>query len=252
MNTKPRILAHRGGLLNAPENTIAAFELAFSNGAAGVECDIRKTRDGQFIAFHDRTAKRLTGHNWPIAATAYGQLKHLNVLGKAPIAHLDDILNLLILNPTRTCYFEQVLENPQDAAKLALEIKKAGVQRRAYILAFANKTEYLRAAKNAVPDIGAAVIPFLPSDILKTALASGAGAVCAGWSPGWTGTRELFKLGAKVFGLKEQIRTARAAGIEVSAGVANDYYDVRWLRSEGVSGIWTDDVPMAARVIYGG
>ena len=80
----------------------------------------------------------------------------------------------------------------------------------------------------------------------------GAGAVCAGWVPEWPGTRELFKLGARMFDLKKQILAARAAGITVSAGVANDYYDVRWLDSEGVSGIWTDDVPMAARAIYGG
>lgn len=252
MNAKPRILAHRGGLLNAPENTLAAFELAFSNGAAGIECDIRKTRDGQFIAFHDKTAKRLTGHNWPIAGTDYGHLKPLRVLGKAPIAHLDDILNLLILNPARTCYFEAVLEDPADAAALALEIRKAGVQRRAYILAFSHNAEILRAAREAVPDIGAAVIPLLPVNLADTALSAGAGAVCAGWTPDWPWSRGVFKLCAGACGLKEQVRAAAAAGLEVSVGIANDTYDVRWLQSEGVPGIWTDDVPMAARTIYGG
>lgn len=252
MNAKPRILAHRGGLLNAPENTVEAFELAFSNGASGIECDIRKTRDGQFVAFHDKTAKRLTGHNWPIAGTDYAHLKSLRVFGKAPIAHLDDILNLLIMNPTRTCYFESALEDPRDAAALALEISKAGVQRRSYILAFSHQAEFLRAAREAAPDIGAAVMPLLPSNIFRTATDAGAGSVCAGWTPDWPGTRELFKLAAAAFGLEQQVRDALTAGIDLSAGIANDYYDVRWLAGLGFPGIWTDDVPMAARTIYGG
>jgi len=252
MNDKPCILAHRGGLLNAPENTVAAFERAFSNGAAGIECDIRRTRDGQFVAFHDPTAARVTGHDWPIAGTDYGHLKSLRVLGKEPIAHLDDILNLLILNPTKTCYFEVVMEKPEDAAGLALQIRKAGVQRRAYILAFSNKAEALRAARSAVPDIGTVVIPLFPLNVFQTAVEAGAGAVCAGWTPEWFGTRALFLLGAAAFNFKKQVEDAAAGGIEVTAGVANDHYDVRRLAALGVPGIWTDDVPMAARTIYGG
>ena len=150
-------------MLNAPENTLAAFKAAFSDGADAVECDIRRTADGQFVAFHDALSGRVCGHNWKIAETSWPHLKSLRVLGKEPIPHLDDILNLMILRPAREFYFEMALEKEADAADLALQIKRAGVQSRAFLLAFSRRRKFLAAARAAVPGIGLAVMPlFLP------------------------------------------------------------------------------------------
>ena len=241
--------------MNAPENTVAAFKLAFANGADGIECDIRKTSDGHFVAFHDKTAERVAGRDWPIAGCTYGQLGGLRIAGREPIAHLDDILNLLIFHPSKVCYFDLRLEGAEDAAELAVRIKKAGVAGRSYILAFSDKKDLLYAAKCAVPDIGIAVMPNFPYhiyDIVSAAVSAGAGAVCTGWLPERTGSRALFKLGAPLFDFKLQSREALARGIEVSAGLANDYYDARWLAEQGVSGVWTDDVPRILKALRGG
>ncbi|HAH31566.1 MAG TPA: hypothetical protein DCL44_04565 [Elusimicrobia bacterium] len=248
---KPQIFAHRGALLNAPENTAAAFKLAFSNGATAVECDIRKTLDGQFIAFHDGDARRVCGRPWPIAGTSYAHLKTLKVFGKEPIAHLYDILNIMILGPARIFYFELCVDSPEDAAALAFEIKKAGVQDRAFIITFAHRARLLKAASAAVPDIGIGVMPLLPGAILKTAAAAGASKVCAGWV-NWPLTRQVFKGCAALFNFKEQVLAAARAGVGVSSGVANSYYDIRYLAELGVEGVWTDDVPLAVRTLYGG
>src|SRR6185503_16154165 len=43
---RPMVIAHRGGALESTENTIAAFQRAVKLGAAGIETDIRLTRDG--------------------------------------------------------------------------------------------------------------------------------------------------------------------------------------------------------------
>ncbi len=102
-------------------------------------------------------------------------------------------------------------------------------KRKISIPAFSNKKELLYAAKRAVPDIGIAIIPFFPNDIVNSAASAGAGAVCAGWLPEWPGSRTLFKLGARFFDLKLQLREAFDRGIVVSAGLANDYYDARRL-----------------------
>ena len=141
------IYAHRGGMHNAPENTMAAFKRALSDGASAVECDIRRTADGQFVAFHDAAAGRVCGRNWRIAATDWSHLKTLRVLDREPIAHLDDILNLMILRPGTDFYFELALERESDAADLALQIKRAGMQHRAYLLAFSHRASYLEAAR---------------------------------------------------------------------------------------------------------
>jgi glycerophosphoryl diester phosphodiesterase len=47
------VAAHRGASTLAPENTIEAFEKAIEVGAEMIEFDVRETRDGVLIAFHD-------------------------------------------------------------------------------------------------------------------------------------------------------------------------------------------------------
>ncbi len=49
----PLVYGHRGAAAHAPENTIAAFLLALEQGAAGVEFDVRRSRDGALIVHHD-------------------------------------------------------------------------------------------------------------------------------------------------------------------------------------------------------
>ena len=50
------VAAHRGVAAGAAENTIAAFTNAIDVGADMVEFDVRRTRDGELIAFHDAMA----------------------------------------------------------------------------------------------------------------------------------------------------------------------------------------------------
>jgi len=57
---KPLVLGHRGASAYAPENTIAAFKLAFEMGADGIELDVTLTKDGVPIVIHDDTVDRTT------------------------------------------------------------------------------------------------------------------------------------------------------------------------------------------------
>ena len=56
----PQIFAHRGAMAYRPQNTLSAFELAWSMGAHGVELDVQCTRDGEVMVFHDDTLDKLT------------------------------------------------------------------------------------------------------------------------------------------------------------------------------------------------
>jgi glycerophosphoryl diester phosphodiesterase len=49
---KPLVIAHRGASAYAPENTLAAFHLAFEMGADGIELDVELTKDGVPVVFH--------------------------------------------------------------------------------------------------------------------------------------------------------------------------------------------------------
>lgn len=57
---RPLVLGHRGARHAAPENTLAAFELARHDGADGVELDVRLDENGGIIVLHDRTLERVS------------------------------------------------------------------------------------------------------------------------------------------------------------------------------------------------
>ena len=52
-STRPLIIAHRGGAKESTENTILAFQRAVRIGADGIETDLRLTKDGMVIIYHD-------------------------------------------------------------------------------------------------------------------------------------------------------------------------------------------------------
>jgi glycerophosphoryl diester phosphodiesterase len=58
MSFRPLILGHRGASAVAPENTLAAFSRAMSDGADGIEFDVRLSRDGVAVVIHDASLKR--------------------------------------------------------------------------------------------------------------------------------------------------------------------------------------------------
>lgn len=54
------LIAHRGASAYAPDHTVAAYELAISQGADYVEQDLQVTKDGQLVCIHDLTLDRTT------------------------------------------------------------------------------------------------------------------------------------------------------------------------------------------------
>ncbi len=68
----PLIIAHRGDVTNAPENTIKAFQSAYDLGADGIELDVRLTADEQLVVLHDWKLSRTIGE-------AKGFVNHLTL-----------------------------------------------------------------------------------------------------------------------------------------------------------------------------
>ncbi len=74
----PWLIAHRGGGGLAPENTLAAFDLAVRLGADALEIDVRRTRDGAVVVFHDDETSRLTGQPGTIEARTLEEVRTLD------------------------------------------------------------------------------------------------------------------------------------------------------------------------------
>lgn len=56
---RPIVIAHRGDTRHAPENSLASIRAAKQNGADFAEIDVRLTKDGIPVVFHDRRTGRL-------------------------------------------------------------------------------------------------------------------------------------------------------------------------------------------------
>jgi glycerophosphoryl diester phosphodiesterase len=79
---RPRVWAHRGASAHAPENTLAAFELAKTAGADGIELDVRLDGDGTVIVFHDDDLRRLCGRPGRMEHLSAAERKTLRVGGE--------------------------------------------------------------------------------------------------------------------------------------------------------------------------
>ena len=74
----PWLVAHRGGSALAPENTFAAFDRAAALGADALEIDVRLTRDGTVVVFHDESTERLTGRPGTIEERTLAEVRALD------------------------------------------------------------------------------------------------------------------------------------------------------------------------------
>ncbi len=74
----PRIIGHRGALGHAPENTLASLRKAAELGAAWVEFDVKLSRDGEPMVFHDDDLNRTTNGRGPVAEKSRDELQSLD------------------------------------------------------------------------------------------------------------------------------------------------------------------------------
>lgn len=77
----PLIIGHRGASWGAPENTMAAFRLAWQEGADGIEADFRLTRDKRVVCIHDPWTGRTAPVELKVAGATLEELRRLEFGG---------------------------------------------------------------------------------------------------------------------------------------------------------------------------
>jgi len=88
----PKIIAHRGANADAPENTMAAFQLALDQGADGIELDVMLSKDHEIVVIHDDTVDRTTNGTGQVSDLTLAELKALDAGDGEPIPTLDEVL----------------------------------------------------------------------------------------------------------------------------------------------------------------
>jgi glycerophosphoryl diester phosphodiesterase len=84
MNARFERVAHRGGSLLAPENTMGAFRHALTMPIDAIEFDVQMSRDDQPIVFHDATVDRVTNGTGNILDLDFAYLRSLNASAHFP------------------------------------------------------------------------------------------------------------------------------------------------------------------------
>ncbi|HET6365976.1 MAG TPA: glycerophosphodiester phosphodiesterase family protein [Pseudomonadales bacterium] len=74
----PLVIAHRGASAAAPENTIAAFERALTDGADAIQLDVHLSRDDHPVVIHDPILERTTNGSGPVRGHTMRELKRLD------------------------------------------------------------------------------------------------------------------------------------------------------------------------------
>jgi len=96
------ITAHRGASGRAPENTLAAFEIAIRDKADWIELDVQRTADGRVVVIHDQDLRRVGGSGLVIAKTSYAELTAVDIGSWFDASFADQRLPLL-QNVLRLC-----------------------------------------------------------------------------------------------------------------------------------------------------
>ena len=87
----PIPFAHRGGALDAPENTIEAFEESYALGYRWMETDVHLSADGVLVSFHDPDLDRVTDRSGRIADLTWEEIRTASVEGSGTIPTMAEL-----------------------------------------------------------------------------------------------------------------------------------------------------------------
>jgi glycerophosphoryl diester phosphodiesterase len=221
------IIAHRGASFDAPENTLAAFRLAWQQCADAVECDVRLTRDGHLVVIHDANTRRIAGADRPVAAQTLDDLRRLDVGSGERIPTLAEVLATV---PDGKRVYVEVKAGPEAVPELDRVLAAGGLHpRQTVVISFS--AEVVAAAKAARPDVPAYWVVELTGRTTAAELIGTARAVGA----------DGLDLSADPAVLDAAFASAvRAAGLKLCVWTVNDADLARAMIDVGVGAITTD------------
>jgi glycerophosphoryl diester phosphodiesterase len=133
VHARPAVVAHRGASSAEAEHTLAAYRRALEDGADGLECDVRLTRDGVLVCVHDRRVNRTSTGRGVVSALELADLNELDfgkwhraVGGEEPDPLLTANWEAPDLDRTSVLTLQRLLETVADVGRpvrLAIETK---------------------------------------------------------------------------------------------------------------------------------
>lgn len=117
----PLVVAHRGLLLHAPENTRANFRVCLEL-RLGFEFDVAKTKDGHLVCLHDNTVDRTTNGTGTVSEMTLDEIRRLDAGGWFDVRFAGETV------PTIEDVLKLVAEYRQHDILVAVDLKAEGVE----------------------------------------------------------------------------------------------------------------------------
>ena len=124
------LFAHRGVVVEFPENSREAILRAKQLGFTCLEVDLRKTADGEFVLFHDGDCRRLLGIEAELTALSTAEVKRHKLLANGTVTACEVLTLKEMLDEFGhdfLFYFDLKLKNTRDAEDLAQVIEQYGI-----------------------------------------------------------------------------------------------------------------------------
>lgn len=242
---RPTIFAHRGASAHAPENTLAAFDLALRQEADAFELDAKLSADGQVVVIHDQTVDRTTDGHGEVRNMTLPALKELDAGSFFDIAFrgeriptLEEVFEAfgqkILINVELTNYATPADDLPVRVVEL---VKRHKLEKSILFSSFNPRA--LRMAHRLLPEVpkGMLALPGLPG----------------WWARTWIG-----RIAVPYDALHPEISDVTPGlisklhqqGRRMNVWTVNQAEDMQRLFSLGVDGIFTDDPELAQKTYH--
>jgi glycerophosphoryl diester phosphodiesterase len=238
--SRPTIFGHRGSSAHAPENTLAAFDLAIRQGADAIELDAKLCLDGHIVVIHDQSVDRTTGATGLVRELPLADLRKLDAgstfnpaFKGEKIPTLEEVFESVgqrtFINVELTNYASPLDNLP---VKVCCLVKQFHLEERVMFSSF-NPLALLR-ARRALPQVPRGLLAFPGSS----------GAWARSWPGSWFPCQALHPEFKDVS--QDLVRRVHHNHRRVYVYTVNDPQDMHHLFTLEVDGIFTDD-PLLAR-----
>ena len=230
------IIAHRGASYRAPENTLAAVNLAWKLGADVVEVDVHLTRDRKIMVMHDDSTGRTAGFHLIIREAVSSNLRKLDVGAWKSSAYTGEKIpfleEVLAVIPEGKCLLVEIKSDREIIPVLEKIIEASGKKSRIAVISFSYKV--VARMKEVMPNIPVhwlctytehkTLTSFDHEDTVEALLTSGFDGLDIRYR-GLTG---------------DVVTTVKSAGLKLYTWTINDLHEALRARELGVDGITTD------------
>ena len=222
------VMAHRGGSLEAPENTIESFKYALEIGSDIIETDIQLSSDGIPYIFHDDDLKRIPGIEKNFNELLASEIDKLNIFDDYKIPTLEETLTQFPNTKFQIDFKTDEVVDP------AIEIinKLPHIKKNLCVASFSSQR--LQKIKSKLSDV---TYSMGPHEVLKLLLKSFG--IYRGEISGDCLQIPIYRYGIKIV-TKRFVDFCKRENIKISVWTINSIEEMDYLIGLDVDGIITD------------